>query len=63
VQTLRGSYDEHEACAIALNGAAPSLLNWPHVSGAHGLAGRASAQAFDLRSDLPCEAVSTAARD
>ena len=41
----------------AIDSAVPGSLvrNWPHTSGLIGLAGRASGQAFDLRTDLPCE--------
>jgi len=55
VQTLRAIYDEHEGVRDRFNGAGTVTAELAARLGLTGLAGRASAQAFDLRSDLPCE--------
>ena len=55
VQTLRAIYDEHEGVRDRFNGAGTVTPEVAAHLGLIGLAGRASAQAFDLRSDLPCE--------
>jgi Ni,Fe-hydrogenase III large subunit len=55
VQTLRAIYDEHEGVRDRFNGAGAVTAELASRLGLTGLAGRASAQAFDLRSDLPCE--------
>lgn len=55
VLTLRTIYDEHEGVRDRFNGAGTVSANLATRLGLIGLAGRASAQAFDLRIDLPCE--------
>jgi Ni,Fe-hydrogenase III large subunit/Ni,Fe-hydrogenase III component G len=55
VLTLRVIYDEHEGVRDRFNGAGTVAPELAARLGLTGLAGRASAQAFDLRSDLPCE--------
>jgi Ni,Fe-hydrogenase III large subunit len=55
VRTLRAIYDEHEGVRDRFNGAGTVAAELAARLGLTGLAGRASAQAFDLRSDLPCE--------
>ena len=55
VATLRTIYDDHAGLRDRFVGAgivAPALAA---KTGPHGLAGRASGQAFDLRFDLPCD--------
>ncbi len=54
-RTLRAIYDEHEGVRDRFNGAGAVAAELAARLGLTGLAGRASAQAFDLRSDLPCE--------
>jgi Ni,Fe-hydrogenase III large subunit/Ni,Fe-hydrogenase III component G len=54
-RTLRAIYDEHEGVRDRFNGAGTVTAELAARLGLTGLAGRASAQAFDLRSDLPCE--------
>jgi Ni,Fe-hydrogenase III large subunit/Ni,Fe-hydrogenase III component G len=55
VRTLRAIYDEHEGVRDRFNGAGTVAPELAARLGLTGFAGRASAQAFDLRSDLPCE--------
>jgi Ni,Fe-hydrogenase III large subunit/Ni,Fe-hydrogenase III component G len=55
VLTLRTIYDEHEGVRDRFNGAGTVATALAVRLGLTGLAGRASAQPFDLRSDLPCE--------
>jgi Ni,Fe-hydrogenase III large subunit/Ni,Fe-hydrogenase III component G len=55
VLTLRTIYDEHEGVRDRFTGAGTVTPDLAARLGLTGLAGRASAQAFDLRSDLPCE--------
>jgi len=55
VLTLRTIYDEHEGVRDRFNGAGTVSAELAARLGLTGLAGRASAQAFDLRIDLPCE--------
>jgi Ni,Fe-hydrogenase III large subunit len=55
VLTLRTIYDEHEGLRDRFKGAGTVAAALAARLGLTGLAGRASAQAFDLRSDLPCE--------
>ncbi len=55
VQTLRTIYDEHEGVRDRFTGAGAVAPELAARLGLTGLAGRASAQAFDLRIDLPCE--------
>ena len=55
VLTLRSIYDEHEGLRDRFNGAGTVPAELAARLGLTGLAGRASAQAFDLRIDLPCE--------
>ena len=55
VLTLRTIYDEHEGVRDRFTGAGTVTPELAARLGLTGLAGRASAQAFDLRSDLPCE--------
>lgn len=52
--TLRAIYDEHEGLRDRFNGAGTVSADLAARLGLIGLAGRASAQAFDLRVDLPC---------
>lgn len=54
VRTLRSIYDEHEGVRDRFNGAGAVEPELAARLGLTGLAGRASGQAFDLRSDLPC---------
>lgn len=54
-RSLRAIYDEHEGVRDRFNGAGTVTAELAARLGLTGLAGRASAQAFDLRSDLPCE--------
>jgi len=53
--TLRTIYDEHEGVRDRFTGAGRIAPEIAARLGLTGLAGRASAQAFDLRVDLPCE--------
>ena len=53
--TLRTIYDEHEGLRDRFTGAGTVTAELAAKLGLIGLAGRASAQAFDLRVDLPCE--------
>ena len=55
VLTLRVIYEEHEGVRDRFNGAGMVAAELAARLGLTGLAGRASAQAFDLRCDLPCE--------
>ncbi|HEY2401612.1 MAG TPA: hypothetical protein VGI23_14765 [Steroidobacteraceae bacterium] len=55
VQTLRTIYDEHEGVRDRFNGAGTVGAELAARLGLTGLAGRASAQSFDVRRDLPCE--------
>jgi len=55
VPTLRSIYDEHEGVRDRFNGAGTVSPELAARLGLTGFAGRASAQAFDLRADLPCE--------
>jgi Ni,Fe-hydrogenase III large subunit len=55
VLTLRTIYDEHEGVRDRFTGAGTVTSELAARLGLTGLAGRASAQAFDLRVDLPCE--------
>jgi Ni,Fe-hydrogenase III large subunit len=55
VLTLRTIYDEHEGVRDRFTGAGTVTPELATRLGLTGLAGRASARAFDLRSDLPCE--------
>ncbi len=55
VQTLRTIYEEHEGVRDRFTGAGTVIPELATRLGLIGLAGRASAQALDLRSDLPCE--------
>jgi Ni,Fe-hydrogenase III large subunit/Ni,Fe-hydrogenase III component G len=55
VPALRTIYDEHEGVRDRFNGAGTVSADLAARLGLIGLAGRASAQAFDLRIDLPCE--------
>jgi Ni,Fe-hydrogenase III large subunit/Ni,Fe-hydrogenase III component G len=55
VLTLRLIYDEHEGVRDRFTGAGTVASELAARLGLTGLAGRASAQAFDLRVDLPCE--------
>lgn len=52
---LRTIYDEHEGLRDRFTGAGTVAKELAARLGLTGLAGRASAQAFDLRCDLPCE--------
>jgi Ni,Fe-hydrogenase III large subunit len=52
---LRTIYDEHAGVRDRFTGAGTVAPELAARLGLTGLAGRASAQAFDLRSDLPCE--------
>jgi Ni,Fe-hydrogenase III large subunit/Ni,Fe-hydrogenase III component G len=54
VLELRTIYDEHEGVRDRFNGAGTVGPELAARLGLIGLAGRASGQAFDLRSDLPC---------
>jgi Ni,Fe-hydrogenase III large subunit/Ni,Fe-hydrogenase III component G len=54
-QTLRSIYDEHEGVRDRFTGAGTVTPGLAARLGLCGLAGRASGQAFDLRTDLPCE--------
>jgi Ni,Fe-hydrogenase III large subunit/Ni,Fe-hydrogenase III component G len=53
--TLRTIYDEHEGVRDRFTGAGTIPPELAARLGLTGLAGRASAQEFDLRIDLPCE--------
>jgi Ni,Fe-hydrogenase III large subunit/Ni,Fe-hydrogenase III component G len=53
--TLRTIYDEHEGVRDRFLGAGTVTPELAARLGVTGLAGRASAQPFDLRIDLPCE--------
>ncbi len=55
VLTLRTIYDEHEGLRDRFSGAGTIGTKLAAHLGLIGLAGRASGQAFDLRTDLPCE--------
>jgi Ni,Fe-hydrogenase III large subunit len=55
VSRLRTIYDEHEGVRDRFTGAGAVTPELAVRLGLTGLAGRASAQAFDLRIDLPCE--------
>jgi len=55
VLRLQMIYDEHEGVRDRFNGAGTVAPELAARLGLTGLAGRASAQAFDLRSDLPCK--------
>jgi len=55
VLTLREIYDEHEGLRDRFTGAGTVTLELARRLGLTGLAGRASGQAFDLRTDLPCD--------
>jgi Ni,Fe-hydrogenase III large subunit/Ni,Fe-hydrogenase III component G len=55
VLTLRTIYDEHEGVRDRFNGAGVVSAGLAARLGLIGFAGRASAQALDLRIDLPCE--------
>ncbi len=55
VLTLRAIYDEHEGLRDRFTGAGTVAPMLAARLGLTGLAGRASAQALDLRLDLPCE--------
>jgi Ni,Fe-hydrogenase III large subunit len=55
VLTLRAVYDEHEGVRDRFNGAGTVSPELAARLGLIGLAGRASGQAFDLRTDLPCD--------
>jgi Ni,Fe-hydrogenase III large subunit len=55
VLTLRTIYDEHGGVRDRFSGAGTIGAQLAAHLGLIGLAGRASAQAFDLRTDLPCE--------
>jgi len=52
---LRSIYDEHEGVRDRFNGAGRVSAELAKRLGLTGLAGRASGQAFDLRTDLPCD--------
>jgi Ni,Fe-hydrogenase III large subunit len=54
-ETLRTIYDEHPGLRDRFTGAGTVLPELAARLGLTGLAGRSSGQAFDLRSDLPCE--------
>ncbi len=54
VRTLRAIYDEHEGVRDRFNGAGTVSAELARRLGLSGLAGRASGQGFDLRTDLPC---------
>jgi Ni,Fe-hydrogenase III large subunit len=54
-RTLRTIYDEHEGVRDRFTGAGTVAKELAARLGLTGLAGRASAQAFDLRCDLPCK--------
>jgi Ni,Fe-hydrogenase III large subunit len=54
VATLRSIYDEHEGLRDRFTGAGTVHAELAARLGLTGLAGRASGQAFDLRTDLPC---------
>jgi Ni,Fe-hydrogenase III large subunit len=55
VLTLRTIYDEHEGVRDRFTGAGTVAPDLAARLGLTGFAGRASARAFDLRLDLPCE--------
>ena len=52
---LRDIYAEHEGVRDRFNGAGRVSVELARRLGLTGLAGRASGQAFDLRTDLPCD--------
>jgi len=52
--TLRAIYDEHDGLRDRFGGAGTVMPDLAALLGLTGLAGRASGQAFDLRSDMPC---------
>lgn len=52
--TLRTIYDEHNGLRDRFSGAGTVTPDLATQLGLTGLAGRASGQAFDLRSDMPC---------
>ena len=52
--TLRAIYDEHNGLRDRFSGAGTVTPDLAVQLGLTGLAGRASGQAFDLRSDMPC---------
>jgi len=54
VQKLRVIYDEHDGLRDRFTGAGTVAPELAAQLGLTGLAGRASGQAFDLRSDMPC---------
>ena len=54
-RTLRMIYDDHEGVRDRFTGAGAVAPELATRLGLTGLAGRASGQAFDLRTDLPCE--------
>jgi Ni,Fe-hydrogenase III large subunit/Ni,Fe-hydrogenase III component G len=54
IPVLREIYDEHEGVRDRFNGAGTVAPALAVRLGLTGLAGRASGQAFDLRTDLPC---------
>jgi Ni,Fe-hydrogenase III large subunit len=54
VAQLRTVYDEHEGVRDRFTGAGTVAPDLARRLGLTGLAGRASAQGFDLRCDLPC---------
>jgi Ni,Fe-hydrogenase III large subunit len=55
VTKLQAIYAEHEGVRDRFNGAGTVPADLAARLGLTGLAGRASGQAFDLRTDLPCE--------
>jgi Ni,Fe-hydrogenase III large subunit len=55
VPTLRAIYDEHEGVRDRFTHAGTVSAELAARLGLTGFAGRASGQAFDLRTDLPCE--------
>ncbi len=59
--TLRTIYDEHEGVRDRFTGAGTVAPELAARLGLTGLAGRASAQAFDLRIDMPCGPYATLA--
>jgi len=61
VLTLRTIYDEHEGVRDRFVGAGTVTSELAARLGLIGLAGRASAQPFDLRADLPCDPYSVLA--
>jgi Ni,Fe-hydrogenase III large subunit len=61
VPELRAIYDEHEGVRDRFIGAGAVAPSLAARLGLTGLAGRASGQAFDMRTDLPCEPYRTLA--